>query len=79
MLFDMAQAPNPETGTRRGYRGENTILVDERKPWAYELYNKNGVPEAAIESGLYWRTHPKGRKVNSDESRKANGSGWYRS
>lgn len=43
-----------------------------------EIYVGNGVPDPAIASGLYWRTHPEGRKVQSDHSRKHNRAGFYR-
>ena len=30
-----------------------------------EIYMARGIPEPHIVSGLYWRTHPDGRKLNS--------------
>ena len=43
-----------------------------------EIYVGDGVPDPSIASGYYWRTHPQGRKVNSDEQRRRNGAGFYR-
>lgn len=43
-----------------------------------EIYPASGVPDPAIVSGLYWRTHPQGRKVNTDEQRKQNAASYYR-
>ena len=43
-----------------------------------EIYVSTGIPDPSVTSGLYWRTHPQGRKVNSDEQRQKNGSGFYR-
>jgi len=50
-----------------------------------EIYNAEGKPDAAITKDLspdretmYWRTHPRGRKPNSDRSRKKNKASYYR-
>jgi hypothetical protein len=50
-----------------------------------EVYTKVGVPDDSITSGLskdgqmmYWRTHPEGRKVNSNQQRSDNGASFYR-
>jgi hypothetical protein len=43
-----------------------------------EIYNKNGIPDPEIVSGLFNRTHPQGRKVNSDEQRAKNGASFYK-
>lgn len=34
-----------------------------------EIYVGSGTPDPAIASGLYWRSHPEGRKVRSKEQR----------
>lgn len=50
-----------------------------------EIYVTSGKPDkvlmaslSADEQFMYWRTHPKGRSVNSKEQREKNGAGWYR-
>jgi hypothetical protein len=43
-----------------------------------EIFVADGIPDPAIVSGLYWRTHPQGRKVNSDEARKEHRAAFYR-
>lgn len=42
-----------------------------------EIYVSSGIPDPSIVQGLYWRTHPNGRKVNSEEQRKKNGASYY--
>lgn len=54
----------------------NEDMYDRRK--RREIYCKEGVPDPEIVSGLYWRTHPQGRKVNSEEQRRTNGASYYR-
>lgn len=67
-------------GAARGIGGEAPILFEEhlasRK--RREIYNTVGVPDPSIQSGLYNRTHPEGRKVNSPEQRKKNGASFFR-
>lgn len=41
-----------------------------------EIYVTSGTPDPEIVQGLYWRTHPNGRKVSSDEQR-AKGASYY--
>jgi hypothetical protein len=41
-----------------------------------EIYVASGTPDPSIIQGMYWRTHPDGRKVNSDEQR-AKGASFY--
>lgn len=57
-----------------------TVLFYEhlKERWKREIYTANGTPDPSVASGLYWRTHPEGRKVNSDDQRKRNGAGFYR-
>lgn len=43
-----------------------------------EIYVASGIPDPSVVSGLFWRTHPQGRKVNSDEQRKKNRATYYR-
>lgn len=42
-----------------------------------EIYTGLGAPDPSIVSGLYWRTHPQGRKVSTDEQRKKYGASYY--
>lgn len=75
-----ARTIDPETGKSRGIAGEDPILFEEhlysRK--RREIYNQNGVPDPSINEGMFWRTHPQGRKVNSDDQRKRHGASFYR-
>lgn len=43
-----------------------------------EVYVGNGVPDPSVMLGIYWRTHPQGRKVNSAFAREIHGAGFYR-
>lgn len=80
LLRDDAKAVNPDTGKQRGIGGKNPILFAEHEyaRRRREIYNSLGVPDPEIVSGLYNRTHPAGRKVNSPEQRKASGASYYR-
>lgn len=75
-----ARSTDLETGKTRGIGGDNPILFEEhlysRK--RREIYNQNGVPDPSINEGMFWRTHPQGRKVNSDDQRKRHGASFYR-
>ena len=61
-------------------KGENPILFKEHLDTRYrrEIYNIRGIPDPSIQQGIYWRTHPQGRKVNTEEARKKSGAAWYR-
>jgi len=67
-------------GKARGINGKHPILfknhLDDRH--RREIYTANGTPDPGIQRGMYNRTHPQGRKVNSDTQRKKNGASWYR-
>lgn len=80
ILRAQARATDPETGKPRGIAGENPVLFEEhlysRK--RREIYNQNGVPDPSINEGMFWRTHPQGRKVNSNDQRKKHGASFYR-
>lgn len=70
------------------------ILLRDPKPWneepiwlhmeqllrraKREVYTSAGTPDPSIVQGMYWRTHPDGRGVNSDEQRSANGASFYK-
>jgi hypothetical protein len=67
-------------GKARGIGGDSPILFEEhfasRK--RREIYTTIGTPDPSIQQGIYYRTHPQGRKVNSPEQRKKNGASYYR-
>ena len=67
-------------GKRRGIRRANPILFEshliQRK--RREIITKEGSPDPAIVSGIYWRSHKQGRKINSVEDRKKQGLGYFR-
>lgn len=78
-LRDDVDSIDSETGKKRGLRGKDPILFEEHiyQRRRREILNQNGVPEPGLVQGLYWRSHPEGRKVNSPEARKR-GAGHYR-
>lgn len=67
-------------GLARGIGGEDPILFEEHlaSRRRREIFPVNGVPDPSIVAGIYNRTHPQGRKVNSQVQRKKNGASWYR-
>lgn len=72
-----ARSIDPETGKPNGL---GDILFEEHlySRRRREIYNMNGTPDPSINEGMFWRTHPQGRKVNSDEQRKKHGASFYR-
>jgi hypothetical protein len=67
-------------GKARTIAGKNPILFenhlqDRRRR---EIYTSVGTPDPSIEQGMYNRTHPQGRKVNSKDQRKRNGASFFR-
>jgi hypothetical protein len=67
-------------GKARGIDGEAPILFanhlqDRRRR---EIYTSVGTPDPSISRGMYHRTHPQGRKVNTKEQRQKNGASFYR-
>lgn len=67
-------------GKARTIQGKNPILFanhlqDRRRR---EIYTSIGTPDPSIQQGIYNRTHPQGRKVNSTEQRKRNGASFFR-
>lgn len=42
-----------------------------------EIYCANGTPEPHFVQGMYWRTHPDGRKWKTTEDRHLTGSSFY--
>lgn len=67
-------------GKARGIGGPNPILFenhlhDRRRR---EIYTSVGIPDPSIAQGMYNRTHPQGRKVNSKDQRKKNGASFFR-
>jgi hypothetical protein len=67
-------------GKRRGIDGENSILFENhlRDRHRREIQTSIGTPDPSIARGMYNRTHPQGRKVNSKEQRKRNGASFFR-
>lgn len=67
-------------GKIKGIGGDNPILFEEHiySRRRREIYTTVGLPDPSIVQGLYNRTHPQGRKVNSPEQRKKNGASYYR-
>lgn len=67
-------------GRARGIGGDNPILFEEHfaSRRRREIYTSIGTPDPSIQQGMYYRTHPQGRKVNSPEQRKKNGASYYR-
>jgi hypothetical protein len=67
-------------GRARTIGGKDPILFenhlqDRRRR---EIYTSLGTPDPSINRGLYNRTHPLGRKVNTSEQRRKNGASYYR-
>jgi hypothetical protein len=69
-----------ETGKERGIKGEDPILFEThlRSRRRREIYTSTGQPDPGIVQGSFNRTHPQGRKVNSEKARKENGAAFYR-
>jgi hypothetical protein len=67
-------------GKVRGIGGEDPILFEEhiQSRRRREIYTAVGTPDPEIVSGMYNRTHPQGRKVNSLEQRRKNGASYFR-
>lgn len=67
-------------GAVRGIGGDNPILFEEhfQSRKRREIYTTVGTPDPNIVVGIYNRTHPQGRKVNSEEQRKKNGASFFR-
>lgn len=70
----------PGEGQLKGIGGDNPILFEEhfQSRKRREIYTAQGTPDPSIVSGMYNRTHPNGRKVNSVEQRKRNGASFFR-
>lgn len=67
-------------GQARGIGGDNPILFEEhfQSRRRREIYTTVGTPDPSIVQGIYNRTHPAGRKVNSAEQRRKNGASFFR-
>jgi len=85
LVFEQVECTNEHQwfkgeGKARGIGGENPILfkdhLDARR--RREIYTANGTPDPEIVSGMYNRTHPQGRKVNSEEQRRKHGASFFR-
>lgn len=66
--------------------GPQIIFQEHIEPkWRREVLANSGTVDDEVTKSLsrdgqmmYNRTHPQGRKVNSEEQRKKNGASWYR-
>jgi len=80
ILRAQSRSIDVETGKPKGIKGDAPILFEEhlyaRK--RREIYNQNGTPDPSINQGMFWRTHPQGRKVNSSDQRRKHGASFYR-
>ena len=67
-------------GKVKGIKGDAPILFEEHlyQRKRREIYTAIGTPDPSIVVGIYNRTHPEGRKVNSKSQRKVNGASYYR-
>ena len=67
-------------GKARGNGGKDPILFEEhlKNRQRREIYTSVGTPDPEIVSGLFNRTHPQGRKVNSADQRRKHGASFYR-
>lgn len=67
-------------GKARSNGGKNPVLFEEhlKNRQRREIYTTVGTPDPEIVSGLFNRTHPQGRKVNSKEQRSKHGASFYR-
>ncbi len=67
-------------GPRRDIRGPNPILFESHlyNRRRREIYCEAGTPDPAFSSGIYNRSHPEGRKINTKAQRAKNGASYYR-
>jgi hypothetical protein len=67
-------------GKARGNGGDNPVLFEEhlKNRQRREIYTSVGTPDPSIVAGIFNRTHPQGRKVNSADQRKKHGASFYR-
>jgi hypothetical protein len=67
-------------GEARGIGGADPILFEEhlQSRRRREIFPVNGTPDPSIVAGIYNRSHPQGRKINSEHARKKHGASWYR-
>lgn len=67
-------------GKARGHNSENPVLFEEHliQRKRREIYTTEGVPDPNIVSGIYNRSHPQGRKINTNKQRREHGASYYR-
>ncbi len=67
-------------GKARGNNGRDPVLFEDHltQRRRREIYTAEGTPDPNIVSGMYNRTHPQGRKVNTEAQRKSHGAAFYR-
>lgn len=76
ILYEAARKEDPML--RNGIFGDG-ILSEEQVSYRKrrEIYTTKGTPDPSIVSGIYWRTHPQGRKFVSSLAERKKGSGSY--
>jgi hypothetical protein len=65
-----------EKGLDDGPKWLNTDQQESRQ--RREIYTAVGTPDPSIVEGIFNRTHPQGRHVNTPEQRKNNAASFYR-
>jgi len=68
------------SGRRGGITtGDHPVLLDEhlRDRTSREVYTAAGTPDPGITRGMFWRTHPEGRRASTPEQRQQSGAGFY--
>lgn len=75
-----AKEIDPKTGKERGIGGKDPILFKEHiyARMRREIFPESGTPDPNLVAGMYNRTHPQGRKVNSNDARKKHGASFYK-
>lgn len=75
-------------GARRNVKGKNPVLLDShlKMKEKREILAESGVPDPAYNKDrfgrpsqlMYNRSHPEGRKINSEDQRRKSGASYYR-
>lgn len=66
-------------GKAKGISGKNPILFEEHiiQRKRREIMSNAGTVDPSIVEGMYFRSHPQGRKINNSKVRKEKGLGFY--
>lgn len=67
-------------GKARTHAGRDAVLLEDHlmQRRKKEIYTTEGTPDPNIVSGMYNRSHPQGRKINTDKQRREHGASYYR-